>query len=41
MLVVNILAKSSFGDYRIIADIEDEAITILVVTIGHGKDVYR
>ncbi|WP_429950013.1 type II toxin-antitoxin system RelE family toxin [Enterococcus sp. AZ101] len=35
------LAKSTFGDYRIIADIEDEAITIFVVTIGHGKDVYK
>ncbi|MGX7244574.1 type II toxin-antitoxin system RelE family toxin [Enterococcus quebecensis] len=29
------------GDYRIIADIDDGTITILVVTIGHRKDVYK
>ena len=29
------------GDYRIIADISDETITILVLSIGHRKDVYK
>jgi mRNA interferase RelE/StbE len=29
------------GDYRIIAKIEDERITILVVRIGHRREVYR
>ncbi|MGX7265641.1 type II toxin-antitoxin system RelE family toxin [Enterococcus crotali] len=29
------------GDYRIIADIDDETITILVVTNGHRKDVHN
>ena len=29
------------GDYRLICDIQDEKITILVVRVGHRKDVYR
>lgn len=29
------------GDYRIICKIEDETITILVVEIGHRREVYR
>ena len=29
------------GDWRIIADISDETITILVLSIGHRKDVYK
>jgi mRNA interferase RelE/StbE len=29
------------GDYRIVARIEDERITILVVRIGHRSAVYR
>lgn len=28
-------------DYRLICDIQDERITILVLTVGHRKDVYR
>ena len=28
-------------DYRLICDIQDERITILVVRVGHRKDVYR
>ncbi|MEG0919576.1 MAG: type II toxin-antitoxin system RelE/ParE family toxin [Anaerovoracaceae bacterium] len=28
------------GDYRIIAEIQDENIIILVVGIGHRKDIY-
>jgi mRNA interferase RelE/StbE len=33
--------KYRVGDYRIIAKIEDQTITILVVAIGHRSDVYR
>lgn len=33
--------KYRVGDYRIIADIEDEAVRILVVTMGNRRDVYR
>jgi mRNA interferase RelE/StbE len=33
--------KYRVGDYRIIASIEDSALRILVVRIGHRKDVYR
>jgi mRNA interferase RelE/StbE len=29
------------GDYRIIARIEDERLVILVVAIGHRREVYR
>lgn len=29
------------GDYRILADIRDEDILILVVSEGHRKEIYR
>ena len=29
------------GDYRLICDIKDPEITILVLELGHRKDVYR
>jgi mRNA interferase RelE/StbE len=29
------------GDYRLICDIQDEQITVLVLRVGHRKDVYR
>ena len=29
------------GDYRLICDIHDERITILILELGHRKDVYR
>lgn len=28
------------GDYRIIAKIEDDKLVILVITIGHRKEIY-
>ncbi|WP_297324190.1 type II toxin-antitoxin system RelE/ParE family toxin [Nitrosomonas sp.] len=28
-------------DYRMICHIEDEKLTVLVLTIGHRKDVYK
>lgn len=28
------------GDYRLIADIQDGKVLILILTIGHRKDVY-
>ena len=33
--------KDRVGDYRIIANIEDSAVRILVVRIGHRREVYR
>jgi len=35
------LWKYRVGDYRIIADIEDGALKILVVKIGSRREVYR
>lgn len=29
------------GDYRILADIEDNKITILVLNIGHRRNIYK
>jgi mRNA interferase RelE/StbE len=29
------------GDYRLICDIQEEKITILVLRVGHRKEVYR
>ena len=29
------------GDYRILADIHDKTLTILVVHVGHRKDIYK
>jgi mRNA interferase RelE/StbE len=29
------------GDYRIICDIRDDALVVLVVKVGHRKEVYR
>ena len=29
------------GDYRIICQVNDEKITVLILAIGHRKEVYR
>lgn len=29
------------GSYRLIAEIEDEQITILVLNVGHRRDIYN
>jgi mRNA interferase RelE/StbE len=29
------------GDYRLICDIQDEWVVVLVLEVGHRKDVYR
>jgi mRNA interferase RelE/StbE len=29
------------GDYRLICDIQEEKITVIVLEVGHRKDVYR
>ncbi len=29
------------GDYRVICDIQDQANIVLVLALGHRKDVYR
>ena len=33
--------KYRVGDYRIIADIQDGAVRILIVRIGNRRDVYK
>ena len=35
------LWKYRMGDYRLICDIQDERVTILVIRVGHRRDVYR
>jgi mRNA interferase RelE/StbE len=35
------LWKYRQGDYRIVASIEDDVVQILVVKIGHRREVYR
>ncbi len=29
------------GDYRILAEIKEDVVTILVVEIGHRREIYR
>lgn len=33
--------KYRVGDYRLICDIQNARITILVIRVGHRRDVYR
>jgi mRNA interferase RelE/StbE len=35
------LWKYRVGDYRIIADIQDRVVLILVVRIGHRREIYK
>lgn len=35
------LMKLRIGDYRIIYSIEKETVTVLVIKIGHRKNVYK
>jgi len=29
------------GDYRLVAEINDDTITILILTVGHRRDMYN
>jgi mRNA interferase RelE/StbE len=33
--------KYRVGDYRILAEIKDDVVTILIVEIGHRREIYR
>lgn len=35
------LRKDRVGDYRIICAIQEDIVTVLVLSIGHRKDVYK
>ena len=35
------LWRYRIGDYRVICELYDEKVSVLVVRIGHRKDVYR
>ena len=35
------LWKYRVGDFRLICDLQDENFVVLVIKIGHRKDVYR
>ncbi len=30
-----------FGDYRIVYEVKDDVLLILIVKIGHRKDIYK
>ncbi len=36
-----VLWRYRVGDYRLICDLQDERITVVVLQVGHPKDVYR
>ncbi|TVQ26617.1 MAG: type II toxin-antitoxin system RelE/ParE family toxin [Spirochaetaceae bacterium] len=33
--------KYRIGAYRLYADIQDDCVTVLVIKVGHRRDVYR
>ncbi len=33
--------KIRIGDYRIVYEIQDDVLLILIIKIGHRKDIYR
>ncbi len=35
------LSRYRVGDYRVVADIRDEVVTVIVVGVGHRGAVYR
>ena len=35
------LYRIRIGDYRVIYKIEDEVLSVLVIRIGHRKDIYK
>ena len=35
------LYRIRIGDYRIVYQLRNQALTVLVVSIGHRKDIYR
>ena len=35
------LWRYRIGDYRVIADVQDQTVTILVLRVGHRSTVYR
>jgi len=35
------LWRYRIGDYRVIADIQDARIVIMITTVGHRRDIYK
>jgi len=35
------LIRYRVGDYRLICRLEDRALTILVIEVGHRREIYR
>ncbi len=35
------LRRYRVGDYRIVCEVHEEVLTILVVKVGHRKDIYQ
>lgn len=40
-LVGNAFYRLRVGDYRVILDIKDDKLLILVIEVGHRKDIYK
>jgi mRNA interferase RelE/StbE len=38
---LNNLWRYRIGDYRIIADISDKTVTVLIVNVGHRREIYE
>ena len=38
---LNSMWRYRVGDYRLLANIEDETITILILNVGHRREIYR
>ena len=38
---LGMLWRYRVGDYRVICEIQNQAVTILVIQIGHRREVYR
>ena len=35
------LFRVRIGDYRVVYDVQDDVLTVMVVRVGHRRDVYR
>ena len=41
LTTVEYVTPTGLADYRVVADIQNQTVTVLVVRIGHRREVYR